>query len=233
MPGKGIKYRQFVCSRPESMILRSGKSINGIGNTQLSKDMQIMVSGDNTINAPHYGYCKSCFSLFAMFEFLEKYHREIRGEERKLNGQTLEQWLMLYQTVKRKLEEFIGTIDNGQCSCDCNKQDNILDGALRENIWHMENLSQQRNYAEFAEYTGYGVDREKYRIYHKNFLTVFDIDEDAYYLIRDYQKIREELVHWLKYFSQSHMSQIESAKQELMKNTNLCKNVIGEIIKFL
>lgn len=224
------------------MILRSGKSINGLKNTKFNKDAMLLTSGDNTANTPQYGYCKNCFLIFALFEFMEKYHKDLRGEERTIHGKS-SHLPGLYLAIRAKLEEFIDCIDRQACSCNCEEQDILLEGTIYRNICLMETLSRLAEYKEMANYCGYGKDREMYRLYHKNFFIIEEVaeeeeDEDGearYIITRDFHMTRNELLHWLGYFRQEHQTVIDAARKALRtyKNGYIPDDCIGQIIKFL
>lgn len=218
------------------MILRSGKSINGVSNSQIRKDLNDIQKWNNAGNTPQYGYCKTCFTIFTMFGFLEKYHKNIRGEERTIHGSQSE-WFSLYANVREKLEEFIKIIEQDHCECKCVEEDRYLGGAIYRNIHRMDELSARDNYAEMADYTGYGKEREKYRIYHRNFFILEEVeDEDGsilcYMLTRDFEKTRSELLHWLEYFKQEHQTVLDAAEKALLSKS-IGKDSVGEIMKFL
>ena len=229
--------KQFIYPRAESMILRSGNVINGVANSQIGRDLNAIKTANNTGNTPNYGYCRTCFIIFALFGFLEKYHKEIRGEERNIHGSPSE-WLNLYSTVRDKIEEFIGYIDRWGCHCKCGEEDHSLRGTIYKNIRLMESLSRRDDYVEMADYAGYGgPEREKYRMYHKNFFVVDEVEDDddsvlCYSISRDFQRTRDELVHWLKYFRQEHQTVLDAA-EEVLSRYNIGNDCVGEIMKFL
>ena len=228
---------QFIYPRAESMILRSGNAINGVANSQIGMELNAIKTANNTSNTPNYGYCRTCFIIFALFEFLEKYHKEIRGEERNIHGSPSE-WLRLYSTVRDKLEEFIGYIDRWGCHCKCGEENHSLRGTIYKNIRLMESLSRRDDYVEMADYTGYGgPEREKYRMYHRNFFVVDEVEDDdgsvlCYTISRDFEKTRDELLHWQKYFSQEHQSVLDAA-EDALSFKNIGNDCVGEIMKFL
>lgn len=243
MPRKATAtaYTQYFHQGGDAMVLRSGKSINGIKNSTLYKDANILLEGNNDIDTPQFGYCVTCFRMFTLFDFLEKHHKELRGEGKaRVYGTTL---LKFYTVVRDKLQEFIDSIDSNRYKpCECDAQDYRFNGALYDNICRMSEMSEREEYSEMANYTGYGRDREKYRIYHLNFFVVehlnLFVEEDRnpneYYLTRDFQKAKQELLHWLKYFQQRHQTEIdtiEAAKKELDKY--FPRDCVGEIIKFI
>ena len=240
MPRKAAAYTQFMYHPADSMILRSGKTINGCCNAKIVEDARALGDFDNTKNTPQYGYCKVCFSIFGLFDFLEKYHKNIRGEEKTIHGADLNYWLVIYNISKNKIDEFINTIDKGDVVCECDKQNYKLNGILVNNFWLMDSMSKKEKYSKMANYTGYGVEREKYRIYHKNFFIIERVYEDyigdelheEYYITRDFQKAKKELLHWQKYFSQEHQSVIDTAEKGLKKIFNN-DDLVGEVTKFL
>jgi hypothetical protein len=105
----------------------------------------------------------------------------------------------------------------------------------------METMSTLEDYAELANYTGYGgIEREKYRMYHKNFFIVEEVEEDVngefgYIITRDFEQTRNELLHWKKYFNQEHQSVIDAALIALTKykKGRINDDCIGEIMKFM
>ena len=211
----------------DSMILRSGTSINGIKNSQFFKDLKVLTSVNNTLNTPQYGYCAACFILFATFELLEKYHTEIRENEKLYN--------YIYKILQVKLQKFLREIDDGGCICKCDDQNYMLEGTILDNIHRMINLSRRDEYKELADYTGYDGDkREKYRMYHKNFFMIEEVEtfgEIDYYIKRDFRRTREEVLHWIKYFSQEHKCIINTTTRELKNSLN--DDCIGEIVKYM
>jgi len=229
-----ITPTQFNYNSKEGMRLRSGKVINCVNNIPFYTDFCNMAYGYNEENTPQYAYCKKCFTLFSLFDFCEKYHKELRGEERNIYGKT-SVFLDIYNVVRNKLDEFINVIDTEGLICSCEEQDYIFDGAIYKNICHMLDLSEEEEYIKMANYTGYGREREKYRIYHKNFF-VNNIDDNGLDIIgRDFQRVREELAHWLKYFKRAHQSVIDETKKTLAnhKNFKVNSDCIGEILSFL
>lgn len=230
---------QFMYSNSEAMVLRSGKTINGLSNSWFGKDSHALITGDNTVNTPQHGYCNACFTIFSLFDFMEIYYKELRGEERKIHGKPGD-CLPIYLVIRKKLEEFITEIDAGKCVCSCEREDYERDGIIYENICRMERLTEQYGLSSMADYAGYGRDREKYRIYHRNFFIVTGSAEDedglfGYSITRDFQRTKEELRHWLKYFRQEHQSVLDAAEKALLsyKKVRLNRDCIGEIMKFL
>ena len=233
---------QFLYSASESMVLRSGKSINGINNSKLNRDAMMLTNGDTSADTPQYGYCRTCFLIFGLFDFIEKYHKELRGDETTIHGGKT-QWIPLYNVIRVKLENFIDCIDRGVCRCKCEEQDRLLDMTLSNNIHRMDTMAMIGNYEEMADYTGYGREREKYRIYHRNFFIVeeFEIDDghgeffSDYTITRDFHMTRHELLHWLEYFKKPHQSVIDATRTALSayKKAYIGTDCIEEIIKFL
>jgi hypothetical protein len=229
-----ITPTQFNYNRKEGMRLRSGKVINCINNIPFYTDFCNMTSGYNLDSNPQFGYCTKCFTLFSLFDFCEKYHKELRGEERNIYGKT-SVFLDIYNVIRSKLEEFINVIDTEGLICSCEEQDYIFDGAIYQNICHMLDLSEEEEYSKMANYTGYGREREKYRIYHKNFFEYYITDDGLEVIGRNFHRVREELAHWLKYFKHAHQSVIIDAKKILATHERVKINAdcIGEILSFL
>ncbi len=243
MQEKG-NYIQFLNPSELSMILRSGKSINinDFGTSQLYKDLTILVKGNNDEDTLHTGYCETCFTIFSLFQFLEKYYKKIRGEEKIINEDNVEMLMDIYKYIREKLEDFIEAIENGTCNdCECNESNQINDGLIHSNIRYMQDIYEQDEYVKFKNYSGYGSERVKYRIYHLNFFDieyldgVQDEDEDEkgeLYITRNWEEIKNELIHWLKYFKQDHQFIIDTtSRKELLKYLN--NDCVGEIMKFL
>lgn len=208
------KPTQFFHNSRNSMTLRSGKTINGIVNSTLYKDFQTLFKRDNTGNTIQFGYCRTCFLVCSLFDFLEKYHKDIRGDyNSRIYGALL---LEFYLMIRKKLKEYIKTIeDNTIDRCECNTQDYKLNGAIYRNINKMREISQQNEYSKMANYSGYGPERKKYRMYHLNFFIVEE-ELDGYYITRDYEKTKDELLHWLKYFNEEHQSTLDASEALLM-----------------
>jgi len=229
-----ITPTQFNYGRAEGMQLRSGTIINHVANSQLGKDAAVLFNGDCDVDTPQYGYCKKCFTIFTMFDFLEKHHKQIRCEEITVHGKT-STWIALHKVIREKLEEFIHVIDTKGVDCSCEDQDWFYNGAIYNNICFMLDLSEQPEYIKMANYTGYGREREKYRIYHKNFFE-YEVTENGLEIIgRNFHRVREELAHWLKYFKRSHQTVIDNAKKELTAHKRVAVNddCITEILSFL
>jgi len=138
--------------------------------------------------------------------------------------------------IREKLEEFIHVIDTKGVDCSCEDQDWFYNGAIYNNICFMLDLSEQPEYIKMANYTGYGREREKYRIYHKNFFD-YRVTEDGVVEVtgRNLARVREELAHWLKYFKRAHQSVIDKAKKALVthKRVTINADCITEVLSFL
>jgi hypothetical protein len=199
--------------------------------TQFYKDIRILLAGESTYeDKPHYGYCNSCATIFGVLDFMEKYHNELRGEEiRKINGNNKE-IINLYYTIRVKLKEFIMSIEKDNVICKCNEQNIYYDGTLYYNYTYMQELSEQKDYSKMANYTGYGDQREKYRLYHKNFTICireenpFDPDDWSIIMGRDLQKVKAELEHWSKYFDKEHYSIITKTEKVLITHPKIFLN---------
>ena len=224
------------------MRLRSGTTINCLRNTKFFKDIKILLDEESSYeDKPHYGYCRTCSIIFGLFDFLEKYHNELRGEDKtRLKGNSAE-LLSLYYATRKKLKEMIDTIDSNTVTCKCNEQNIYYDGTLYYNYTYMQELSEQSDYQKMANYTGYGPDREKYRLYHNNFTICIreenPFDPDDVYIImgRDFQKVRSELQHWSKYFNKEHYSIVSKTKKALDSHPRIFINqdCISNILEFL
>jgi len=219
------------------MRLRSGTAINCCVNSpivnEMTNDNYALVHGyARDINSLHYGYCEKCCKLFGLFDFLEKYHKEIRGEERNVHGK-MPLWTTLYKVIRDKLEEFINVIDTSGIRCTCDRR---FGGKMYDNICFMIERSKEKDYIMMANYTGYGREREKYRIYHKNFFD-YRVTEDGVVEVtgRNLARVREELAHWLKYFKRAHQSVIDKAKKALVthKRVTINADCITEVLSFL
>jgi hypothetical protein len=224
------------------MRLRSGTTINCLQKTQFYKDIKILLDGEATYeDKPHWGYCRPCATIFGLFDFMEKYHKELRGEAMKIKGNNPE-IMSLYYTIRGKLKDFITSIDEDRVTCECNEQNIYHDGTLYYNYDYMQELSEQSDYQKMANYTGYGPEREKYRLYHKNFAiciknNVNPYDEDDYEIImgRDLKKVKVELQHWSKYFDKEHYSIVSKTKKALDSHPRIFINqdCISNILEFL
>jgi len=233
---------QFLEPSEHSIILRSGKSIhiNDFGTSEFYKDLTILVTG-NDIDILHN--CEICFPIFSLFEFLEVYYKIIRGEEKSINEDNVEMLMDIYTYIREKLEDFIESIENKYCKCITT--DEVMD--LYEAFRHLQYLSELDEYVKFNNYTGYGLERGDYRICHLNFFKYGRRDEDEeedddereeddgieedFIIIRDFSKVKDELIHWLRYFKQEHQFIIDTSRTELLKYLN--KDCVGEILKFL
>lgn len=237
-----MRFTQFNYNSRDGMQLRSGTTINCLRNTQFYNDIMILLNEESTYeDKPHYGYCKPCATMFGFFDFVEKYHHELRGQVTNIKGSNI-QMRNLYYTIRRKLKEFITCIEDEKVTCKCNEQNIFYDGTLYYNYTYMQELSEQKEYFKMANYTGYGVQREKYRIYHKNFAICireqdnpFDPSDWSITMGRDFQKVKAELQHWSKYFDKEHCSIITKTEKALTTHPNVFLNqdCISVIMSYL
>lgn len=236
-----MRFTQFNYSSTEGMRLRSGTTINCLQMTQFYKDIKILLDGKSAHeDKPHYGYCKPCATIFGIFDFVEKYYKELRGETTTIKGNNTE-IKSLYYVIRRKLKEFITYLDEGDITCNCNEQNIDYNGTLYYNYTYMKELSEQKEYSKMANYTGYGPEREKYRIYHKNFAICIKehnpLDQDDWSIVmaRDFKKVKKEVMHWLKYFVKEHYSVVSNTNKALTTHPNVFLNedCISAILDYL
>ena len=230
-----MRFTQFIYDENEGMVLRSGTSINCLKHSQLYKDTHDLLKGKCQDDKLHSWYCAPCKRLFNLLDFLETHHKEIKGVETKIHGKGNKGLIALHEVVKNKLKEFIEwteKVDVGTCYCD--DIDRRYGGNIYDNVCHMQDLAEERNYYNAANYKGYGKERELYRIYHLNFFVRVEVDDEVF-IDRDFKKIKEELQHWYKYFSTVHHSVVLDCRQALSTHPRIKINsdCISDILSFL
>lgn len=228
-----MRFTQFIYGNNEGMVLRSGTSINCLSRTQLWKDAQDVLGNTCGFDKLHSDYCAPCKRLFSLLDFLETHYKEIKGEEVKIHGNGNKAFIHMHSVIRDKLAEFIEAIETKKIeNCYCDELDRH-GGQIYDNICYLQDLAEEEKYSKMANYKGYGKNREFYRIYHKNF---FVYDEPGGYrapvIGRDFDKIKEELQHWHKYFSTPHHS-VVLVRQALEGTLKINSDCIGEIMSFL
>jgi len=228
-----MRPTQFMYSSKDGMVLRSGKIINSLENSQLRKDCRKLLKNEFDVNKFHHNYCEQCRKIIGLFDFLERYHKEIKGEETNIHGNGNKTWIDLHTTIKNKLQEFIMQIDT-IVICNCDNLDHASGGAIYNNICKMLDLAEQDKYSKMANYEGYGRERELYRIYHKNFFVSYEPGDGTFVIGRDFNSIKRELQHWYTYFAKPHHSVTEVTEMTtttLLPHIN--NNCISVVLSFL
>jgi hypothetical protein len=210
-----MKPTQYLYSKSNGMLLRSGRTINNFTTSDLHNDMIHMITQSHCRTLQNYKvqtpfnssnpntFCNVCFKLISLLDIAEKYGKELRGETNNIKGddKKFSTKQKLYVTVRAKINDFISTIDTSQCQCKHDAYDisyfDYLDGCLNDIIV-------DKQYAHMANYKGHGPERALYRKYHRNFVKLLNNGRDFQgfiYVLRDFDKIKKELIHWSKFFN--------------------------------
>lgn len=234
-----MNYTLFNYTPQQGMVLRSKKVINSIINTPLYSDLTEYLSGykimiDN--RKEYYSYCNNCKIMFGMFDLLEKYYKQLRGEEKNTYGPN--NWFDIYIIFRKKIKEFINDIDNRKITCECDIMDKYYyNYQVYNNIVNMQILAEKTEYSDYSNYDGYGQKRRRYRIYHKNFFVYRNnINENGQpdlIIDRDFNLIKKEFNHWLKYFNKDHQTIVDEKNALLRLNLPLNKDCITIILGFI
>jgi hypothetical protein len=234
-----VEREAVVDSQLEAVVDREPEAVAVVDREQKYKgvlsDMRVdidvllkgVLKGDSDVDTPHFGYCKVCFVLLELFSFLEKYSEEIRFEK---------EFVEFYRVIRGKLDEFSNKLqDMSKTPCKCDEENYKIGGGVVRNLCRIDDMILGPEYAGMAHYRGYGVVREKYRMCYLNFFTVNVADVDyggeEYYITRDFERVRGEVLHWLKYFEHEHEAVIEEAVTEMEKY--MPDDCIGIIKQFL
>jgi hypothetical protein len=234
-PVKNKKFNQYYCDTNDGMKLRSGKVLNCIVNSSLHRDMDQMMfhirlycRGYEDEN-DYYDYGDRCNIMFILFEFLEKYYLELSTNVfLKKKYYDLRGWIKCFMIHAEHSS-------HRQCYCDSYYSDDIgQDSWLLYDEYNYfidqtkNHSSEYKNYMD--NYQDYN-DRYLYRFHKKNFIMF--IGGLRRMVAHDFQQITEELMHWYKYFSRSHRSDIKVVHKVLNKNTILNEDCINLICQFL
>jgi hypothetical protein len=192
----------------------------------MRKDSLKLFKNKFDVDKFHHNYCYPCRQIIGLFDFLERYHKEIKGEETNIHGNGNKTWIELHDGMKKKLQEFIIQIDT-IARCNCDEIDHQLGGKIYDNICNMHDLAEQDKYSKMANYEGYGRERELYRIYHKNFFVSYEPGDGTFVIGRDFNSIKRELQHWYKYFDTPHQSVTEVTE---MTTTSLLPHINNDCI---
>lgn len=236
-----MRPTQFICEPRDGMQLRSGRVLNNITNSDLYNDMNHLInfSFTNKSECSFISYCNNCYQLIGLLYIVEKYGMELRGDTNRMKGDDMNfsKHQKIYVTIRDKIQEFIENIDTNYVSCYCNENHGIyLNDPECYEIYTNCMISIKSKYKHMENYTGYGPKRELYRQYHDDFMKLEESDDGEISSVRDFQKVRDELAHWLKYFNQTHYSIIRKTKKALNKTKitkKLNNDCISHIISFL
>jgi hypothetical protein len=194
--------------------------------SDIRTDIHVLMKGESDVDTPHFGYCKMCFTLLELFRFLEKYSEVMRFEK---------VFVGFYRCIREKLKEFSHVLqDMSRTSCKCDEKNYEIGGSIVRNILRVHETTLGPEYMGMENYCGYGLEREKYRMCKLNFFVVDVVDEEGdefYYITRDFEQTRDEILHWLKYFEHEHEAVVEEAIEELEKY--IPDDCIGVIEQFL
>ena len=218
-------------SSDDGMVLRSGKKLNCVVNTPMFNDIQKFVNRE--LNMKNLYHCPKCRMIMDLFDILEDYHVNFR--EGKI-------WMKFYEMCRIKLEEFIRDFDNVIFSCYCDDSNRHFSGALEKELEDLSLINEYGDYSGMANYTGY-EERRLYRIYHKNFLKLEETltysyggyEEYSDEITRDFDLMKAELEHWLKYFNQPHGSIVKTVTEALENHPKVAINrdCVSVILSFL
>ena len=210
-----MSYTQFYDNY--GMVLRSGKKINTIENSDMYHDFIRVKNGSYSGKYEHYDL--PCKKAFMLFEFLEKYFETMRSKFSSRRNQTT-LFGFYKEVVKYTKEVVLRKLNSPNCQCLC--RFNKLEGYAYPILFmDYEQLYKDRIYNVYRDpylgkmetYSGF-EDREMYRLYHLNFIHFVNPstnDEPETGLVDDMGRqlitlhnidiIIQELQHWLKYFN--------------------------------
>jgi hypothetical protein len=228
---------QYICKSSNGMRLRSGRTINNFETSDLCKDLKKLLTGNlhyyPRISSDPNTFCDTCFKLFGLLNIAEKYGKELRGETNDIKGDDAEFSIKqkFYVTVRTKINDFISSLETTFKPCIC-----LFPSYNLRDVDDIQELLVDSQYAHMSNYTGHGPERALYRKYHRNFVKIVDnehvhrwhgigIEYGDTTLTRDFDKIKEEFIHWRTFFNQEHCWIIEQEKQKQMRIKSVNKTV--------
>jgi hypothetical protein len=251
-PLKTMSPTQYICLPSDGMCLRSGRTINNFATSDLCKDLNKLTTGRPYYYAHSFNssdpntFCDTCFKVFGLLNIAEKYGKELRGETNDIKGDdnkfTIKQ--KFYVAVRIKINDFISNLENNTfkpCICQFPSYNS-------SDFDDQEAIIADNQYSHMSNYTGYGPERALYRQYHRNFIKILDNECDRVWwgahrgdidVIRDFNKMKEELIHWSTFFNQEHCWVIEQEKQMQMrikaakKIRNINEDCLNHVLSFV
>jgi hypothetical protein len=237
-----MSQTQYICPETDDMKDRTGHTFNDITTTDMYSDMMNLChyNNDNTqsFNSSNPNtFCNTCFKLINLLVIAETYGKELRGETNYISVNNNDKQT-LYNAVRKNVNDFISSLDNYQFDpCTCKLPSNDI--SYFDNLDDLNDLVVDKQY---SNYEGHVSERTLYRKYHRNFIKFLKFLDGSHdiqgfvYVLRDFQKIKEELIHWSKFFNQEHCVVIEQKRmttKTVKEIRNISEDCLNHVLSFV
>lgn len=200
------RFTQYYCPREQGMILRSGKVINCIINSDLHEELENYINNKDKSDEDYMFHGSPCKECFILFDFLDKHHLAIRNDPHLSK---------IYYNMSARISMLIEKLRNPTEFCCCHQNTSYRYPFFLDEYYDLVELKEMDRHTALGEkmenYTGY-ENRKMYRQYHLNFLCMRPRPEMRIFIdspFHDFTLLIKELQHWFRYFDRHNVSDIK------------------------